>query len=252
MKAPETNKIYTSGQKRLPGSGTGRFNTPATPAASTGDGSGLGYWKRELKTPITADVGLSDQERQGIYNLARGQTQSATNAAAGEMEQKLSGQGFRPGESGIADSALGKIYSQGAQSLGDFGQQIASKEASDRFAQNMDLNNANLQRLTGGGGLALGELQSENTLAGVQAQIAAANKNRTGSGAGQAAKSAWDINQANLAFDREQLAQQGTQFGENLGYQKTGQTMGFFNDLLRNQAGYEQPVYANYAQGMTF
>jgi hypothetical protein len=133
------------------------------------------------------------------------------------MEQKLGGQGFIPGESGIADSALGKIYSGGAEQLGAFGQQMASKEAADRFAQNMDLNNANLQRLTGGGQLALGELQSANTLAGVQAQIAAANKNRTGSGAGQAAKSAWDINQANLAFDREQLAQQGTQFTSQLG-----------------------------------
>lgn len=246
-----TNRIYTSGKRQPPqirgGGGGGGTPDPNNP-------QNLSYWEQGLSTPITADVGLSDQERRGIYNLARRQTQGATNAAAGEMEQKLSGKGFRAGESGIADTALGQIYSKGAEQLGSFGQQIASQEAKDRFAQNMELNNANLGRLTGGGGLALGALQSGNTLAGTMAQIEAAKRKAGGGGRQERTASGFqrnqDLGQQQLAWEKEKYglmsSEEQRQFNETMGYNTTGQTMGFLNQYLQNQQNYENPLYNTY------
>jgi len=123
------------------------------------------YWLSELKKPIEADVGLTDRERQGIYNLARQQKSGAYNAAADEMTGALAGQqGFRVGESGIADTALGQLRSKQAQEMGTFGQEIATEEAKNRFAQEAKLAELQQARLGQGGSLAaqLGQIRSQN------------------------------------------------------------------------------------------
>jgi hypothetical protein len=128
-----------------------------------GVGGATGSWLKKLETPITAEIGLSGDERQGIYNLARGQTQGATKTAMEQARSAMGGRGFRGGESGIADSALGQIAQQGQSSLNRFSQDIAHREAANRFSQNMALNQANLSRLGTGAQTALGydKLQQE-------------------------------------------------------------------------------------------
>lgn len=128
------------------GGGTEPIINPNSP-------TGMKYWMQELTTPVTADIGLSEPERQGIYNLARRQIQSGTNASAAELEGKMGGKGFRAGESGIADTAIGNIYSQGAERLGQVGLQTSIEEAKNRFAQNLALSQLNQNRLLGGGDL---------------------------------------------------------------------------------------------------
>jgi hypothetical protein len=99
-------------------------------------------WLGQLEKPITA----SSKEQQQMFNLARRQGQGATNALASEMENKMSGRGFRGGESGIADTAIGDIYSRGAEALGA----AAEQGGVDLEKQARELN---LSRALGGGGL---------------------------------------------------------------------------------------------------
>jgi hypothetical protein len=176
----------------------------APPPDQSLDNTKMAYWQKNLATPITAEIGLSDQERQGIYNLARRQGQGATNAAAGELEQKMGGRGFTAGDSGIADTALGKIYGAGAEQLGAFGQTIALDEAKNRFAQNMDLSNANLNRMSTGGNIALGQFSSENQLRAAQAQASAQV---------QAARIGAESDTARLALDKEKFAEDTRRYG---------------------------------------
>lgn len=84
------------------------------------------------KLEATPEGGLTDEERQRIYNLNRRQIQGATNAAAGELERSLSGRGFRGGESGIADTALAGVHMAGAERLGQASTQLAMEEAKRR------------------------------------------------------------------------------------------------------------------------
>lgn len=98
-------------------------------------------------------VGLSDRERQSIYNLGRKQVQSATKTAMEQMTEKLSGAGFRPGESGIADAILAGIAREGTETLGKYGTDIAISEAKSRFPQAMALEQLNLQKGLGAGSL---------------------------------------------------------------------------------------------------
>ena len=251
-----TNRIYTSGKRNIP-----KVRQGGRPPAEPNSPTQLSYWQQGLSTPITADIGLSDEERQGIYNLARRQSQGATNAAASELEQKLGTKGFRAGESGIADTALGQLYSKGAESLGQFGQKAALSEAENRFGQNMELSNANLNRLTAGGQLALGGLETGNQL---QAAMAALNA-RKGGGGGRSERTAsgaaraMDLGQQQLAWEKEKyglmseeerrqydanLAWQQEQFGTQTGLTREQQALGFLSNIYGNQATYEQQINA--------
>ena len=86
-------------------------------------------------TPINSVVGLSPEERQRIYNQARGNFLGTTGAAANSMVNQLGGRGFVPGESGMADTAVGNVWAQGLKGYGDTMSGIATSEMKDRFNQ---------------------------------------------------------------------------------------------------------------------
>ncbi|MCK7532340.1 MAG: hypothetical protein MZV63_15570 [Marinilabiliales bacterium] len=51
----------------------------------------------------------------------------------------MGGAGFRAGESGIADSALGQYYANAAEKQGQSATQMAVEEAKNKFMQNMSM-----------------------------------------------------------------------------------------------------------------
>ena len=93
----------------------------------------------ELEKPYSAgiDVGLSEKERTNIFNVGRGRIQTATNIAMEQMKETLGEKGFRPGDSGLADTILGKIAMKGQAELSDFGRQIESQESIRRFMESL-------------------------------------------------------------------------------------------------------------------
>lgn len=147
------------GTKYTGGGVGGGMTTPPTqvqPREFPSYGGDMTEWLNMLKQPITAQVGLGERERQQIYNQARGQIQGATRTGMEQMREMMGGRGFRAGESGIADTAIGGVAQAGRQGLQNVSQNIAISEAQNRFAQNMALNQANLQRMGVGGQMALG------------------------------------------------------------------------------------------------
>ena len=99
---------------------------------------------------LAQPIQYQDQSQQR-YNLAREQIQGGTRMQAEQMRRYMGGRGFRGGESGIADTALGGVFRGGAERLGQASRGIEADEAGR--AQQYDL--LNLQRQLGGGGLAL-------------------------------------------------------------------------------------------------
>jgi len=96
-------------------------------------------------------VGSSEQERAGVYNLARRQIQGATKTAMDQMGEKLGARGWKAGDSGIADAILGKIAMEGAEKLGQESSKIAMNEVNNRFSQGMQLEGLDLAKLQAGG-----------------------------------------------------------------------------------------------------
>ena len=142
------------------------------------------WYEEQLKTPIRGGaVGMTGAESAAKYGLARRQIQGATKTAMEQTKSAMGGKGFRAGESGIADTAMASIASQGAERLGAAatGQAISEIERTD--AQRQQQAALNLQRQTGAGQIGVGVAQ-----AGAQAAAARAS-----------AKSAAD----RLAWDRE-------------------------------------------------
>ena len=80
-------------------------------------------------------LGLSGAERQNIMNLARRQQSGQTKAATDQMMTAMGGRGFQAGSSGIADTAIGKIQSEGAERLGALSSEMAANEAKLRGEQ---------------------------------------------------------------------------------------------------------------------
>ena len=91
------------------------------------------------------DVGLSEKERTNIFNVGRGRIQTATNVAMEQMKETLGEKGFRAGDSGLADTILGKIAMKGQTELSEFGRQIESQESIRRFMEKLDLGRFGLQ-----------------------------------------------------------------------------------------------------------
>lgn len=93
----------------------------------------------QLEKPYSAgiDVGLSEKERTNIFNVGRGRIQTATNVAMEQMKETLGEKGFRPGDSGLADTILGKIAMKGQEELSGFGRQIESQESVRRFMESL-------------------------------------------------------------------------------------------------------------------
>jgi len=214
--------------------------------------SGMKYWMQQMEAPITADIGLSEQERQSIYNLARRQNQSATNAAAEEMLGAMGGRGFRAGDSGIADTAIGKIYGEGAERLGQVGTQTAIEEAKDRFAQNAQLANLNLQRLQGGGSLAAQLKQAQ--LAGAQLGLSRDQMEQQ--------QRQWEdelgLKRDQFGFDKTKWADEyglaNQQFGLSESQFKDAKERGLMDDLMRwitSMRGSEGEAWGDYNRGHT-
>jgi hypothetical protein len=172
----------------------------------------MATWEQELQTPITADIGLSERDRQGIYNLARKQVQGGWGAAAETLKGQLAGRGFRVGETGFADVPLAQMYSQGVEQLGNVGRDIALEERKRRFEENQALASLNLQRSLGAGGIA-------------------AQREATGAAAGTSANQ--------LAWDKEKYAQQ-------LAWDKESQALSQLLGLYGGMMGEEEDVYAPY------
>lgn len=173
-----------------------------------------------LAQPIKAKTGLSDIERRGIYNLGRRQIQGATKTAMEQMRTQLGGRGFRAGESGIADTALGQIASQGAERLGAFATQTALEERKRRFEEAAQLGGLNVQRMAAG--------------AGLQGQLAQAGATRSAAGM------ALEGRMAELEFAKER-------FGQEFAYTKEQQSLQNMMDMWRMQQGAQGTAWDRYA-----
>jgi len=90
-----------------------------------------------------AQVGLSPEENQRIYNQARINFTGAMRQGTEEMSGLMGNRGFVPGQSGIADAAIGKVYAGGLRDLGGVMQGIATDEAKNRFSQAYQLDQMN-------------------------------------------------------------------------------------------------------------
>jgi len=69
-----------------------------------------------------------------------------TGAAVGSMVNQLGGKGFVPGESGVADSAVGKLWAEGLKGYGEANASIAAEEAKNRFTQGFNLDQLRAQQ----------------------------------------------------------------------------------------------------------
>jgi hypothetical protein len=94
--------------------------------------------RKERPASANIPIGLSERERTNMFNIGRGRIQTATNVAMEQMREKLGARGFRAGESGLADTILGKIATEGQRQLSDYGRQIESEEALRRFAERLE------------------------------------------------------------------------------------------------------------------
>ena len=149
------NRVYgrTSGR---PIGTTGAITEQAPrPGETTPTGSGIApemgqspyaSFLKSLTEPIEYE-----SRYQPRYNIARGQIQSGTRTALEQAKTYMGGRGFRGGESGIADTALGKIATGGAERLSRASLEIGESEA----ARRAEYERMNLQRKTSGAGIAL-------------------------------------------------------------------------------------------------
>ena len=99
---------------------------------------------------LTQPIDYQDRSQQR-YNIARGQIQSGTRTAIEQAKTYMGGKGFRGGESGIADTAIGRLAKGGAERVSRASLEIGESEA--ERAQTYE--RLNLQRKLGGGQLAL-------------------------------------------------------------------------------------------------
>jgi len=150
------NRVYgrTSGR---PIGTTGEIGGQVTPTGDTTTPTGSGVAPEMGQSPyagflkqLTEPVSYEDRSQQR-YNIARGFIQSGTRTAMEQAKTYMGGRGFRGGESGIADTALGKIATGGAERLSRSALEIGESEAERKQAYEM----MNLQRKLGAGGLAL-------------------------------------------------------------------------------------------------
>ena len=105
-----------------------------------------------LTKPITTPYKSQFQERA---NLLREYTQGAYETAGEQMRTHMGGKGLRAGESGIADVPLAGIARAGAQELSKGYRGLATEEARLEQQYKMGTEGLELQRLLGGGQLAL-------------------------------------------------------------------------------------------------
>ena len=81
------------------------------------------WYMQQLKKPV--DLGGTGSTSALKYGLARGQIQGGTRTAMEQARESMGGRGFRAGESGLADTTIAQIATQGASRLGEAYNQIA-------------------------------------------------------------------------------------------------------------------------------
>jgi len=160
------NRAY-SGTGGRPVGATGIVTGGGISAGTTPTGSGIsgtqaqspyGRFLGGLLKPTQASPYQSRfKERAG---LLREYTQGAYETAAKGMAEQMGGRGLLAGESGIADTAVGRIREAGAQELSRGYRGIAESEAQREQQMGLQTQQMNLQRLLGGGQLALGGEES--------------------------------------------------------------------------------------------
>lgn len=96
--------------------------------------------------PTPATTAAPGEYWQNAINLSRRANQGGWAAGAESLKRDLGGAGFRAGESGIADSALGQFYSQGAEKMGQNATQLAVEKAKTDFMNNFDLDQLNFAK----------------------------------------------------------------------------------------------------------
>jgi len=170
-------------------------------------------WLSKLEAPIEA--GLSEGDLQKQYNQMRNQIQGGWNAGLDTLTGTMAKYGFRPGESGRADSAVGQFLTSGSQALSKGATDVYLNEAANRNK----LAEMNLNRLLGAGGL---EVQ-----------------NRAAGAAGAGARASRDIAEQQLAWEKEKW---GQQFPWEQEQAATGQLF----DLMGMMQGSQQQAYAPY------
>jgi len=177
------------------------------------------YWLEELKKPVEETGALSDAERQRIFNLARNQQVGSQTAQMAGLKEALGSRGFRAGDSGIADTALGNLYRSTQENLAGEAGKIAMDEAArrERLAQ------LNIARLTGGGDIMAKLRQAAASAAGA----------RTG-----------------LKLGEEQLAWEKEKFGQTFPYQKQQDWMNNLFRLWGGMGASQNEVYAPYLNAL--
>jgi len=146
-------KVYGSPSGRpvgTTGTITGGVDRPGTPTGSgiSGDMEKSPY--AGFLESLTRPIRYEDRSQQR-FNIARGQIQSGTRTQLEQAKEYMGGKGFRGGESGIADTALGKIATGGAERLSRAQLEISESEAAKRS----EYEALELQRKISGAGISL-------------------------------------------------------------------------------------------------
>ncbi len=140
----------------------GQVTDPGSIPTGTPTGSGIQTTQQQtpyagflqgLTKPIGTPYESQFKERAG---LLREYTQGAYETAAEGLRTKMAGgQGLRAGESGIADTAIGRVQKAGAEELTRGYRGLAAEEGRLEQQYKMGAAGLDLQRQMGGGALAL-------------------------------------------------------------------------------------------------
>lgn len=191
-----------------------------------------------MATPVTQQIGLSDQERQAILNQQRANIMGTTKALQDQAGDAMAGRGYHAGDSGIADTAIGQIGRQGIEQYGQAASNLAIDEAKNRFGQGLALNQMNTERLKNATGIA----QALNDI----------QQGRAGTGLAAGGFG------AQLEQFRKQLAEQATarsqsnnQWGQEFQYKQENDALNMLLGLSNQAQNYNQGAYNQYYQGLT-
>ena len=195
-------------------------------------------WQEKLAKPVQIKTGLSDIERKRIYGLGRRQATGAQQASMERMREMMGGKGFRIGESGIADTAMGTMATQGAEQLGSMAQEQALSERQRRFDEAAQTAGITTQRLA----------------AGMQGKVGLA---QAGSAAA-AARIHAELGREQLEWQKEKygtgLEWEQEQYGQEFGYRGEQSALDRMMDMYRMQYGSQESTWDRYAgmygQGM--
>lgn len=86
--------------------------------------------------------------QQAMYNLAREQIQGQTGIQSEQMRETMGGQGFRAGESGIANRAIQNIQRRGSETLSGMSRGMGLAGMQQKYGQEQDAMNL-MMRLYG-------------------------------------------------------------------------------------------------------